>query len=130
MFLWVALPLGQVAKGAERPVRASSLHGVDDGSAWLGGREVVPADWGRSPHARNSPAARGLLGYGYMWWVGQGPATLRGNDCMAAIGSNNAIAVFPPLDLVLVQLRESNDRNFRALVLFAMIQQRCLFRDG
>ena len=56
-----------------------------------------------------------------MWWVGKGPATLRGNDDIAAIGSNNAIAVFPPLDLVLVHLRESNDRNFRALELFAMI---------
>lgn len=76
------------------------------------GRQVVPADWVREStraitpvHEMNPPRRRsGPWGYGYLWWVWDGPDTpphYRGAYTgLGAVGQH--IAVLPALDLVVV----------------------------
>ncbi len=77
--------------------------------AWRG-RQVIPADWARrirsvvTPSEEMNPESRrgGELGYGYMWWVWDGPDVpdwLRG--AYTASGAyGQYITVVPSLDLV------------------------------
>ncbi len=74
------------------------------------GRQLVPRDWARrihsvvTPYDRMNPASLrgGTFGYGYMWWVWDGPATppaFRG--AYTGIGAvGQYITVLPALDMV------------------------------
>jgi CubicO group peptidase (beta-lactamase class C family) len=74
------------------------------------GRQLVPRDWARRIHSVVTPYDRmnpeslrgGTFGYGYMWWVWDGPATppaFRG--AYTGIGAyGQYITVLPALDMV------------------------------
>jgi CubicO group peptidase (beta-lactamase class C family) len=96
------------------------------------GRQLVPRDWARrihsvvTPYDRMNPASLqgGIFGYGYMWWVWDGPATppaYRG--AYTGIGAvGQYITVLPALDLVVTHktapyrnLQVSRDQYLKAL---------------
>lgn len=104
------------------------------------GRQVVPARWVREStraitprHAMNPVHRRdGVFGYGYLWWVWDGPdtpAAYRGAYTgLGAVGQH--IAVLPALDLVVAHKtvpgggRSVTHDQFRE-VLDLIVQARC-----
>jgi CubicO group peptidase (beta-lactamase class C family) len=81
------------------------------------GNQVIPRDWARqivsvvTPLEEMNPVSRrdGYFGYGYMWWVWDGPrATGPFEGAYTARGAiGQWITVFPAIDLVLAHKTNS-----------------------
>jgi CubicO group peptidase (beta-lactamase class C family) len=85
------------------------------------GRQIVPAAWVRRSTRKHTDAGAPGLGYGYQWWVQNGP---RGK-AYAALGiGGQAIVVLPALDLVIVLTtvprRDTDVRRIVRLILPAV----------
>ena len=75
------------------------------------GRQLIPRDWARrivQPHTRlphmNPPGRKDVMGYGYLWWVWDGPEAVGPYEGAytgrGAVGQY--ITVLPKLDMVVV----------------------------
>ncbi|MDX1393791.1 MAG: serine hydrolase [Gemmatimonadota bacterium] len=88
---------------------------------WAGGQQVIPAEWAREIHSlvtpveeMNPPRLREQeFGYGYMWWVWDGPAAVGGFE--GAYTGRGAygqfITVLPALDMVVAHKTVPQDQT-------------------
>jgi CubicO group peptidase (beta-lactamase class C family) len=105
------------------------------GGAWKGS-QVVPAEWARKIVSVRTPVTEmnpepyreGSFGYGYMWWVWDGPKVKPEYEgAYTARGAyGQYITVFPALDMVVAHKTAVPPRRFVNMIQYAGIFERII----